>query len=692
MPTQTTIVHLTRGGVWPIIHAVQNDTGRTVKLVIDDMVLASGSSGRLYFNRPDNSKYSTPATLVLADNAFTADLTQGLTRYGNVECQLKITSSGDVVSTLTFIINVEKDVGSATVEQLGYTIEDLHNLADQVSDAAIAVQSIVDGFDIDPDNIPQYKGALPDGTDLNNIQENAFYILSNNRTYPNIPNGLNSGFLIVYKMGSWPLQLFFALHSAVMYKRTKTGASVTTWDAWAPIGSSLDTGTLFRYKGTLPDGTDLNDVRENAFYLLADNRTYLNMPSGLTAGFLLAYNMGDWPLQLFYKIHAPVVYKRTIVARGSTTWDPWETISGESSGTGDTYHITKEYYTTNNSYTVNASPSIRADSNNYLSARGDTTDRTADIVSMLDSTGVCNLGPGNYYVANLQMPSGTTIRGSGFSTRIILDPSVSNGYAIKMGDGCTVCDLRVVGSITAISKPSSNGGRNGIVWESDYDESETTKITKGLISNVFVSYFTGSGIYFNNTGYGTAAAILIENAWVTYCWAGVNVDYWSEFNRLTNVSCTSCYYGCVNNGGNNVFTNCSFTSCTVGVLMDNTIGDKPNSSHGSFVGCTINHSGGNTGVAIHMINMGNGEVFTGLQVFYGQCVFELNSGQTAILSQSNFGHANVKLIGDGLLLLSDNIFGDKFQNEDYISRQSGTGKIIASNCLKRDGTVLSGIS
>ena len=159
MPTQTTIVHLTRGGVWPIIHAVQNDTGRTVKMVLDDMALAAGSSGRLYFSRPDHSKYSTPATLVLADNSFTADLTQGLTRYGKVECQLKITSSGDVVSTLTFIINVEKDVNSASIEQLGYTIEDLQALASQVEDAAEIIQGLIEGFEIDDTLTVQNKAA-----------------------------------------------------------------------------------------------------------------------------------------------------------------------------------------------------------------------------------------------------------------------------------------------------------------------------------------------------------------------------------------------------------------------------------------------------------------------------------------------------------------------------------------------------
>ena len=149
MPTQTTIVHLLHAGVWPIIHAVQNETGRTVKMVLDDFALASGYTGRLYFSRPDHTKYSTPATLVLADNAFTADLTQGLTRPGKVECQLKITISSEVVSTLTFIINVERDVNSVTASQLGYSIEDIQALADQAEAAASAAQTVAETYVID---------------------------------------------------------------------------------------------------------------------------------------------------------------------------------------------------------------------------------------------------------------------------------------------------------------------------------------------------------------------------------------------------------------------------------------------------------------------------------------------------------------------------------------------------------------
>lgn len=39
-------------------------------------------------------------------------------------------------------------------------------------------------------------------------------------------------------------------------------------------------------KGTLPNNTDLNDVKSNGTYLIAGANTYLNLPPGVTSGIL----------------------------------------------------------------------------------------------------------------------------------------------------------------------------------------------------------------------------------------------------------------------------------------------------------------------------------------------------------------------------------------------------------------------
>lgn len=119
----------------PIMYAVQNDTGRTALMVIDDITLASGSTGGLYFRRSDGSTYNTTATLSIASNAFTADITQGLTQSGTTECQLKVTASSKKVSTYTFLIKVQEDLNGVSTEQLGYSVADLMNAADSIADS-----------------------------------------------------------------------------------------------------------------------------------------------------------------------------------------------------------------------------------------------------------------------------------------------------------------------------------------------------------------------------------------------------------------------------------------------------------------------------------------------------------------------------------------------------------------------------
>lgn len=132
----TTTVYLNSAANPPIVHAVQNDTDRSLKIVIVDDTLASGMTGKLYFIRPDNTYYYANGTLVLADNAFTVDIKQALTRYGKVYAQLKITRSGNVVSSRHFIIDVERSANAALASQLGYSIDDMKEWYDMAINAA----------------------------------------------------------------------------------------------------------------------------------------------------------------------------------------------------------------------------------------------------------------------------------------------------------------------------------------------------------------------------------------------------------------------------------------------------------------------------------------------------------------------------------------------------------------------------
>lgn len=136
MSTQT--VHLSRMvyRVPPNVRAVQGDTGRTLKMVIDDETLASGMEASLCFQRPNGTECDVVATLVLADNAFTADMTQGLTRSGTVRAKLSVLHQGKKVSTFAFNILVQDDISGELTPEQRSSVQDAENAAVAANNAA----------------------------------------------------------------------------------------------------------------------------------------------------------------------------------------------------------------------------------------------------------------------------------------------------------------------------------------------------------------------------------------------------------------------------------------------------------------------------------------------------------------------------------------------------------------------------
>ena len=121
--------------------------------------------------------------------------------------------------------------------------------------------------------------------------------------------------------------------------------------------------------------------------------------------------------------------------------------------------------------------------------------------------------------------------------------------------------------------------------------------------------FTGGGITCNNTGLSPTANLLVSDVNISRCDVGIDVSFFSEYHRWTNVAAQECYYGCICNGGNNNFSNCDFSSNTVGLLIDNSAGQSRNDSHGTFSACSFNHSDNNNGTAIRLLGLTAGEVF-----------------------------------------------------------------------------------
>ena len=357
--------------------------------------------------------------------------------------------------------------------------------------------------------------------------------------------------------------------------------------------------------------------------------------------------------------------------RYSNVWETWQQIAG---GGGDTYVY-------NNTYNVTATPSITTDTNDYLASTGDNTDRTNDIATMLSTYGVCRLGPGVFYVDNLQMPDNTMLTGAGMQTQIIKSTLI--GYTIKLGSYCTVSDVMIEGAPGSTSTPSADYDHNGILWYGTYSQDQTAP-KESMISNVWIHGFSGGGIRCHDTGYGTANGLLVTNVYTWNCYAGVYIDYWSEFHKFTNVRTNLCYYGCINNGGNNLFVNCDFSSCQRGFMMNNTNDLAPNNSHGSCIGCVFNHSGSNTNIGIYVINCGQGFIFSGCQIFYSQIY--LKDAKGMVFSNCNFGVTNCDITVDGG---GSTLFLGNMHEAAPAINITNNANVKFANCYDRSGNQIS---
>lgn len=490
---------------------------------------------------------------------------------------------------------------------------------------------------------------LLESTDLNNVTQSGFYLLSDYQTYQNAPKLPDGGYLtygwlevsIIDVASRWCLQVATSFDGEYTFKRR----------------GSLQTGVFLQWVtyrnskgGILPNHTDLNQFYDEGTYILIDDYSYDNVPNNQVVGWLrVTRDAGRIVLQEFYDWFDGL-FKRQFFTNHEERPD-FQRISGGGNTYNNTYNFNEYIQTVN----LSCSPSITTDTNNYLASTNNTDDRTSDILAMLQSTGVCHLGPGIFWVDSLIMPDDSSLIGSGTATKVFLK-SGENKFAIKMGSRCMVKDMHILGKTSDITI-SAAGTRDGILWQGDYSHHQdwTTQPTYGTIEGVYLCRFDRSGIRCYDTGYPTFTYVSAVNCHIWNCHIGVNVEYWSEFNKFTNVRCSYCYFGCVNNGGNNTFVNCDFSSSSyVAFLMDNSQGQSPNNSHGSCVGCVFNHTANNTGDGIVILNCDNGFVFDGCQIFFSKINVEDSYG--IVFSSCTFGQSNcdISVSRGGLVLFANN--------------------------------------
>ena len=370
--------------------------------------------------------------------------------------------------------------------------------------------------------------------------------------------------------------------------------------------------------------TDANDLKRNGIYFVGSN-TIANIPDDGMACWLDVKCIGDQTstgvLQIVYPWASATHNPYFRVCR-SGLWTDWKQLGSDSGGGGTVIE---------NTYNISTSPHFTTDTNGWLQpvdteteSETGKTDMTGAIMSMLTDTGYCKLSKGIFYVSgSIDMPEGSTLEGCGEDTIIRLLSSVGTGYCVKATKFNTIKGIRFSGAYSAFEPSSSTiGTRNAINFIANADGQEVSlpTIEQCVIDNCWFENFSGSAIYCHNTGGSVGKPLTVSNCFIRRCTAGINIDYYSEYQKYVSVVVTRCYYACINKGGNNVFIGCTFHG-TIGFYMD---GSK-NNGHGSCIGCTFNHIdnwnrpstlGG--GLAVDAYGVTAGFIFTGCQIWYGE--------------------------------------------------------------------------
>ena len=346
-------------------------------------------------------------------------------------------------------------------------------------------------------------------------------------------------------------------------------------------------------------------------------------------------------------------------------------VLGGSGGTVINQEIHNDTF--NNTYTSTINPQITTDANGWLQPidtesadESGKTDMTPAIMAMLTSAGYCHLAPGIFYVSgNIDLPQGAKIEGCGRDTIVRLLSSVTEGYVFKMEKYNTISNLRISGAYTDLNPggfTANKGTRHGLLFVSQYEEG-TSQTEYSTADNLFIDNFTGCGIKCDNTSINVARGMYLNRAQIVRCQTGVFVDAYSEFNKFEQVMTHNCYIGCENDGGNNVFMGCTFHAANTGFLIDNSLGDKPNNSHGAVIGCTFCHVGSNTGIGVAVKGAEHGYLFSGCQVWYCSILVENSYG--IAFTGMEFGRgttgagATIVIDGGGTVMFT----GCSFQND-----------------------------
>ena len=298
------------------------------------------------------------------------------------------------------------------------------------------------------------------------------------------------------------------------------------------------------------------------------------------------------------------------------------------------------------------------------------TGENLNITEILEKGGNIRLGKGTFVLDNVILPPNTNIDGQGEDTLIKFNDSCT-GNMITLANSCKISNVVISGGVTTHPTTSTiKGDRTAI---------SLSNVIRCKIENVRVTGFSAYGLYVTNVGYNQEhhKNLKVTNCDFEYNYIGILYDRRAEYIQTINTACGNNFLGCVNRGGNNLFSNCMFNSNVHGFMVQGG-GNYDNHGHSSASNCSFNH---NTESGIIAKDVTIGYIFNGCQHFDGDLVLENSEG--IWFTNGELGSFKVVVKGGRFNLIKDNFFYTK------PSKDITDGMTSFENNRLADGTIFS---
>lgn len=263
MQTQTIFLDMVPGGIPPVAHVSQGDTGaRKLYFRIlnnGELFDTTGLTAVMYGKKPDGAMFSYSCDVY--QYSIQRSCTEQMTAVaGRTLCELRLTDGDGVVGTANFILDVEENpTADATASSSQFTeFQALANAANQyaanaagsataaANSASAAAQSATSVA-----NAYRYNAVTTAGTSLDDYTTTGFYYFSSSYTPANIPDGAVSGLLMVsslaptFTSGTYLKQVFFRQADGYSWRAYVRTRNASGWSAWYQFLTPADiTGAI----------------------------------------------------------------------------------------------------------------------------------------------------------------------------------------------------------------------------------------------------------------------------------------------------------------------------------------------------------------------------------------------------------------------------------------------------------------